>query len=212
MDGASFSGNSTAKAGGAIYNNGLLSITDGAFPNNSSTNSGGAIYTSGTLEVDGTTFTGNSNPGTSGKFGGAIQVNGGTAILEDVTASGNTAYRGYDVYGASTANITVDGGSFTSGGNSTSAAALYIGASNTMTIGGKVKAIINFQSTGAITVESDFSDQSEVNIWLAAYKTGRVLLSGNAAAIQAAVSAGAVTSTRAVEQGFTLGTDGKLKK
>ena len=61
-------------------------------------------------------------------------------------------------------------------------------------------------------MESDFSDQSEVNIWLAAYKTGRVLLSGNAAAIQAAVSAGAVTSTRAVEQGFTLGTDGKLKK
>ena len=178
------------------------------FKNNSSAKAGGVIYSGGTLNITDVTFTGNAAAGN----GGAVFASGGTAALTNVTSSGNTANRGYDVYGYNDAAIIIDDSSLTSGGDATGTAAVYTNASNTITLRGKVTAVINAQKTAPIEVESDFSAQSDINVWLDGYSNGRVVLTGDAAAIRAAVEAGAVTSTRAVEKGFTIGTDGKLTK
>ena len=85
-----FSGNS-AYLGGGINNNGTLTVANSAFSGNGSTYAGGAIYNTGTTTVTNSTFSGN----VSG-HGGAIFTNGGSLTVTNTTFSGNlgTSYAG----------------------------------------------------------------------------------------------------------------------
>ncbi|MBX3401625.1 MAG: VCBS repeat-containing protein, partial [Gemmataceae bacterium] len=71
-------------AGGAINNQGTLTVADSAFTNNFATAGGGAIQTNGTLTVTGSTFNGNS-----ARDGAAISF-AGTATVANSTISGNS--------------------------------------------------------------------------------------------------------------------------
>ena len=206
--------NSGDTTGGSfIYNAGVgTTVLEGVtFTGNHSAKAGGVIYTAGTFTATDVTFTGN----VTDTNGGAVFAAGGTATLNHVTASGNTANRGYDVYGYNDAHIIINGGSYTSG-NATAAtgAAVYISGTNLLTVDGAVTAQVNLQGSGSIVVKDTMSTQGVLNVWLASYKVGRVVLSGDADAISAAVTAGAITSTRAATQAtpMKIGTDGKLVK
>jgi len=85
--------NSGPVVGGAIFNNGGLTVTDSTFSGNSvGTNSeGGAIANAGTLTVIGCTFVGNS-AGSSG--GGGAIVNSSTLTVTNSTFSTNSAGTG----------------------------------------------------------------------------------------------------------------------
>ena len=110
-----YANNST---GGAVNNNGTLTVTNSVITNNSSagfSSYGGGISNNGTLTVSSSTFSGNSaqdNPGgalassggtvtvtdssfngnsSSNSVGGAIYVNGGTLSVTSSTLSGNSA-------------------------------------------------------------------------------------------------------------------------
>ena len=72
--------------GGAIRNNGELTILNSTFTNNKA-NHGGAIYNSGSLEVINTTFTDNSADG----IGGAITSIDGSATINNSTFKFNQA-------------------------------------------------------------------------------------------------------------------------
>src|SRR5262249_14219416 len=110
---------STAKQGGAIYNEGTLTITAGSTISGcSATDSGGAIYNEGTLTImSGSTIRGSSavtsgggiyNDGmltvssgstisdcsAGGGSGGAIKNFGGTVVIDSSTITGNTATEG----------------------------------------------------------------------------------------------------------------------
>jgi hypothetical protein len=76
--------------GGAIHNNGTLSIDNSTFTNNTaSSSSGGAIDNYGTLSVDNSTFTNNT---ANYDYGSAINnENGGTLIVNNSTFTNNTA-------------------------------------------------------------------------------------------------------------------------
>ena len=67
--------------------------------------SGGAINNNGTLTVTGSTFSGNSAIGSSGSYGGAI-VSFGTLTLTLVVVAGNSAPHRPDIQGT----VTTDGG------------------------------------------------------------------------------------------------------
>lgn len=121
----------TAANGGAIFNNGKLTVTDSTFTGNSAHNTniggangnGGAIENKGTLTVIGSTFTGNSarndvkgvaalSKDIAG--GGAIVNNLGTVTITGSTFTGNLA----DVNGGAIVNnrgtMHITSGVFTS--------------------------------------------------------------------------------------------------
>jgi len=99
--------------GGAIYNSGTLAVNTSSF-NNDSAGAGGAIYNDagGTLTVSDCTFNGN----TANTFGGAVfQNNGNLLTVTTSTFVGNTALGGYGggVYSAATgASVTVQDSTF----------------------------------------------------------------------------------------------------
>ena len=75
--------------GGAIWNDGTLSVTNDTFNNNTAYGNGGAIYNSGTLSATNDT----SNNNTSDNYGGAI-YNSGTLTETNDTFNNNTAQSG----------------------------------------------------------------------------------------------------------------------
>ena len=89
-------GSNSLEAGGAIYNAGILnSITNCTFSNNTAADYGGAIYTNGSTGIVATTFAGNSttNPGVGA--GGAIFIDSlGGLDLSESTFSLNTSVYG----------------------------------------------------------------------------------------------------------------------
>jgi hypothetical protein len=89
--------------GGAIRNEGTLTISNSILSGNSAP-AGGAINNDGTLTVNGCTLTGNSAPGGNGQ-GGAI-ANYGTLTLSASTLSHNSAWYGGGIanYGTATVN------------------------------------------------------------------------------------------------------------
>jgi predicted outer membrane repeat protein len=92
--------NADSGAGGAIYNEGSVTLTDSTIRNSNATGSGGAIYNVGTLSVSDSSFVSNS----ATDSGGAIYNNGGTATVTDTAITGNTASEG--------AGIAHNGGTF----------------------------------------------------------------------------------------------------
>lgn len=80
--------NNTVHIGGAIYNNGNVTIEDSGFYNNNASSTGGAIHNAGDVRIVNSIF--NSNIGT---FGGAIN-NLRTLILVESVLNNNTASLG----------------------------------------------------------------------------------------------------------------------
>jgi hypothetical protein len=133
---------STALAGGGIYNKGALSLSNDLIANNSALGSlpkagdGGGLYNLGTLTVTNCIVSGNSAFGNVGGAGGGL-FNSGTMVVTNSTVSGNTTGTGGGIWNNGTATII---GS-TLSGNSTQ----WLGMGFTAPGGG----IFNF---GSITV------------------------------------------------------------
>ncbi|MHB8751742.1 MAG: choice-of-anchor Q domain-containing protein, partial [Aggregatilineales bacterium] len=94
--------------GGAVKNDGTLTITNSTVSNNSSSNGfGGAIDNNGTLTISNSTFVNNSVSGTSA-VGGAIS-NGGTLTISNSTFANNSVsgsgVDGGGIYNYSTLNL-----------------------------------------------------------------------------------------------------------
>jgi hypothetical protein len=111
--------NGASSGGGAIFNDGTLTVTSSTF----SGNSGGAILNyGGTLTVTSSTFSGNSG----GHDGGTI-INYGTLTVANSTFSSNSALYGGAIenYGANYGAVTVTNSTFS--GNSGIGAAIRSG-------------------------------------------------------------------------------------
>jgi uncharacterized repeat protein (TIGR01451 family) len=87
--------NGKSTLGGAIYNNGTLTVNNCAFQDNSATKNGGAIYNDGTLTYDAVTHTSET-----------VTKNGGTLTVINSSFTGNKALNGGAIYNAGTLNIT----------------------------------------------------------------------------------------------------------
>ena len=80
----------TDEHGGAICSSGSLTISDSSFSGNSAADKGGAIYSRGngaSLSISDSSFSGNS----AGYRGGAIRIYSGTATLSHLTLMNNRA-------------------------------------------------------------------------------------------------------------------------
>ncbi|MDX2077133.1 MAG: hypothetical protein SFZ02_11925 [bacterium] len=115
---STLSGNSVASFGGAIYNDGTLTITGSTLSGNSAGTSGGAIYTSvgNTITISTSDFTNNS-----ADYGGAILNNLNIITISDSTFTNNSVtIDGGAIYNGSGAvtitNSTVSGNSATQEG------------------------------------------------------------------------------------------------
>jgi hypothetical protein len=73
---------SSGTHGGAIYNDGNLTVTNSTFVNSLTTGNGGAIYSQAILNVTNSTFLNNS-----AYVGGAVYVNGGIFVNPDISQS-----------------------------------------------------------------------------------------------------------------------------
>lgn len=91
-----FSGNSAATNGGAIYNlgNASLSIVNCTFSGNSASTNGGAIRNIGSLTIANSTFSGNSAPTGGGIHNSTSQLN-----LSNTIVAGNSATNSPDLFG-----------------------------------------------------------------------------------------------------------------
>ncbi len=91
---STLSGNS-AIAGGAILNDGTLTVTNSTFSTNSAQDEGGCIFNNGSANVTNSTLVGNS----AVSIGGGIDANSGTTTLANTIIAGNSANSGADVDG-----------------------------------------------------------------------------------------------------------------
>jgi CSLREA domain-containing protein len=123
IENCTFSDNQADENGGAIYNEHLLDITDSSFTSNSSGSWGGAVSTNQILTITGSTFSQNS----SVEFGGAIYSNYQLTItdssfsLNSVDGSGGAIYNDGSVTISRCAflsNSATDGGAIGHNGNS----------------------------------------------------------------------------------------------
>jgi uncharacterized repeat protein (TIGR01451 family) len=87
--------NGKSTLGGAIYNNGTLTVNNCAFQDNTATKNGGAIYNDGTLTYNAVTHTSET-----------VTKNGGTLTVINSSFTGNKALNGGAIYNAGTLNIT----------------------------------------------------------------------------------------------------------
>lgn len=125
MDRCTLSG-SSAYIGGAIYNQGNMSLTHCTFSGNRATNVGGAIFNNGTATLIHCTLSSNeADDGTSNGDAGAIyNPNGKTLNLSHTLISGNiTRLSAQDIYNGGTINFSTQnfvGSGITNSGGSTS--------------------------------------------------------------------------------------------
>lgn len=132
--------------GGAIYNQGTLTVADCTFNNNISTGFGGAILNEGTLTVTGSTFTVNAATASSGgaifnagalivtgsaftdnaagSYGGAI-YSSTTLTVTNCVFTGNAAHRGGAIYHMFT-GLTLTGSAFTGNAASDRGGAIFL--------------------------------------------------------------------------------------
>jgi trimeric autotransporter adhesin len=81
--------------GGAIYNNGTLTVRNTVFQNNRATQNGGAIYNDGRLIYDAVTHTSET-----------VTKNGGTLTVNNCTFTNNRALNGGAIYNAGTLSMS----------------------------------------------------------------------------------------------------------
>jgi hypothetical protein len=119
--------NSRAVFGGGLHNKGTLTINQSLFTQNHAYG-GGGLSSDGTLTVNNSTFFNNTTDDGAGiGTGGGIQLGRGTAVLTNVTLSGNQANGGRDDGG---------GGIMVYGGQLTVINSTIFGNSTTSTTGG----------------------------------------------------------------------------
>jgi hypothetical protein len=119
--------NNRAVFGGGLHNNGTLTINQSLFTQNHAYG-GGGLSSDGTLTVNNSTFFNNiTDDGAGIGTGGGIQLGRGTAVLTNVTLSGNQANGGRDDGG---------GGIMMYGGQLTVINSTIFGNSTTSTTGG----------------------------------------------------------------------------
>ena len=111
-----YMGNSTAPTGGAIYNDGDLTVSNSTFAGSSATSLGGAIYNNSSLTIANSTFLGNLAVG----LGGAIYAAASSSSnISNSTFWDNDALHGGGIASHSTSTTTVNNSTF-SGNSSTS--------------------------------------------------------------------------------------------
>ena len=96
-------GNSAPNRGGALYNNGTATVTATTFLNNATADSGAAIANIHALSVVNTTFAGNS---ATGQGGGIFMATLSTYTVTSSTFSGNTALFGGSIAGGGGGTLT----------------------------------------------------------------------------------------------------------
>jgi hypothetical protein len=107
--------NGSSGSGGAIFNDGTLTVTNCILASNTVTAGGGGIYSDGVLTVTDSTLSNNSSTG-AGTSGGAIFNSNGTATIIDSTVTDNsTQGSGGGVINSGTLTVTES----TFSGNST---------------------------------------------------------------------------------------------
>ncbi|MBI9050988.1 MAG: sortase [Anaerolineaceae bacterium] len=84
--------------GGAIYNEGILTVSNSTFSGNSGGKQGGAIYNTGTLTINHSTLSDNLLSDEPTSKGGAIYNESGSLTINDSTFSYNVASTGGGIY------------------------------------------------------------------------------------------------------------------
>ena len=118
MEEESFSNNSSSNEGGAVHNNGTLTVNDGVFKGNSSVY-GGAIFNNGSLDVKS-----NTNEATTAIFESNVAVKNGGAIFSQAQSSSAT-YKFASTGIQYTGNKAIDSGATVSS-NKNAGGAIYI--------------------------------------------------------------------------------------
>ena len=98
---STFTGNSTKKSAGAIKNEGVMVIIDSTFTSNTTTSYGGAIYNTSDLTITDSTFTSN----TASNYGGAI-YNADDLTITGSTFTNNVAKQGGAILNSGTVQVT----------------------------------------------------------------------------------------------------------
>lgn len=107
--GSTYISNQASNNGGAIVNQGMLSISDGAGFTNNKASSGGAIYNSGTGNISSSTFGGNSSAFANIAYNGGAIYNTGTLTSTDNdykynAANGSSSSSTENAYGGAVYN------------------------------------------------------------------------------------------------------------
>jgi hypothetical protein len=129
ISGLTLSNGGNYNGGGAIYNNGMLTVSDSVISGNSALggsyfngNSGGGVFNSdnGSLTVNYSTISGNS-ASAGGSGGGIFNINGSLTVSDSVISANSTSYGGggggiENYYGTLTVNYSTISGNSGSGG------------------------------------------------------------------------------------------------
>ena len=97
LDSCTVGHNSAGVSGGGIYNDGSLTISNSTIADNTAT-SGGGILSNGTLVIGNSTIAGNS----AASLGGGMYLTGGYELLLSDLIAGNTAGNGPDIFADAT--------------------------------------------------------------------------------------------------------------
>lgn len=114
---------------------------------------------------------------TAGSGSGVIYISGGSATLENTTVSGNNSYNGGALYFSGSANVTIDGSSFTN--------------NKATNFGG----VIDNRSSGAINITNTTISENNAKTGGAIYTTkGTITLTGSTITKNTATNGGAIYS------------------
>ena len=143
---STFSSNSVANSGGAIFNNvgGTTNITNSTFSSNSVPNGGGAILNNGMTNISNSTFSSNS----ADQRGGAIFNNNGSTNITNSTFSSNSG--------------KVNGGAILNTGEATTNITNSTFSSNSSNQGGAIYNIGKVTIANSILVGNTATNGSEV--------------------------------------------------
>ena len=163
-------------SGGAIYNEGTLTISDSSFIHNVADEYGGAIHNEGTLTISDSEFIDNR----AVALGGAISNYEGTLVISDSRFSGNTSEDGGAILNGLGGRLIISGGSFSN--NAASVGGAVSGKTGTLIISGSSFIDNRAKGTGGAVnnwfgnmdiSNSSFSGNS------ADYRGGAVYVDGN---------------------------------
>lgn len=169
-----FTGN-TAEDGGAIFNEGTLTVSNYTFSGTENSGNsavhGGVFYNKGTLTIINSTFSGSSITG----YGGVIYQGKGTLNLETGTVfSGNSAVHGGAIY-HSGGTINFADGIIFSGNSATYGGAIYVASGASLSLeNGKVLFTGNSAEYGGVAC-------NEGSLTVSSYTFSSSVNSGNSA-------------------------------
>ena len=147
---STFSSNSVANSGGAIFNNvgGTTNITNSTFSSNSVPNGGGAILNNGMTNISNSTFSSNS----ADQRGGAIFNNNGSTNITNSTFSSNSSNQGGAIYNIGKVTIA---NSILVGNTATNGSEVFLVGSGSITSNGYNLVGVNGNAGGFTTTATD---------------------------------------------------------